>query len=142
MRHSHLWTSRIRRSVRGQSALAECALLLPTYVVLIFSITTFGQMGLLKKKAVISSRYIAFGGDEKDVKKNLQLDKWEEVKFGSQEVKVTYGKATSIDYTPMKIMIKSSTSGTAGGSGNPLNVRGGLDEKLKLSDDYSVDGAN
>ena len=135
------WYSRLRRAERGQSALAECAILLPTYVVLIFGVTTFGQMGLLKKKAVMSARYVAFGGTGDDVKKDLLLDKWEKLEFGGQKVKVTIGTTSSIEYTPMKVMIKNSSSGTAGSGGNPLNVRGGLDENLKLEDNYSVDGS-
>lgn len=131
------WT-RIRRAERGQSALVECAMLLPVYVILIFGITTFGQTGLLRKKAIFCARYIAFGGTDSDAKKNLRLDKWEEVNFGQQEVKVTLGATTTIDYTPMKIMIKATGGG---GASNPFDPSGGLDEKLQLADTYSVDGS-
>lgn len=123
------------RSTRG-SALVECGILLPIYVILIFGITTFGQYGLLKKKALMASRYVAFGGTADDAKKNLMITQWEKLSFGSQQVKATVDKTTTIEYTPMKIMQKSTSSG-----GNPMDLRGGLDEKLSLTNTYTVDGA-
>lgn len=131
----------LRRRERGQSALAECAILLPTYVVLIFACQTFGQMGQLKKKAIISARYQAFGGDKEDAYKVMQLEAWEKVEFGEQKVKLSEDKNPSkIMYNPMMIMRKAS-----GGNSekNPLDIRGGIevsgDEGLELSDTYAVD---
>ncbi len=126
-----------RRRERGQSALAECAFLLPTYVVLIFACTTFGQMGLLKKKAIMAARYRAFGGsDDTEIEKVLRLDDWKKVSFGQQKVEVQLGATTKITYKPMMIMRKSGSSSE---NKNPLKIRGGLEESLELSDTYSVD---
>jgi len=127
-----------RRRERGQSALAECGMLLPMYVVLIFSCTTFGEMGLLKKKAIMAARYTKFGGDSGDAEKMLITKKWEDYEFGEEKITFDFGTAgqASITYDPMLIMQEED-----GGADekNVLTVRGGLEKGLDLSDKYDVD---
>ncbi|MBI3268567.1 MAG: hypothetical protein HYZ53_06055 [Planctomycetes bacterium] len=95
MRRLNFW-----RDEDGQG-MAECVILAPIYVVLAYGVLMFGEMGVLKKKAMEAARFAAW--EPSATESDLREDFFKNV---SHDIDITTGEnaEVKVSYKPTEVV--------------------------------------